>query len=128
VRAALVVALCACHAQHVETCADDLSGAWVGSDGRRWIVNDNLEVYPGFSDSPAPRVIDLVREGAGLSGTLQKRYEQRTEQCVAHLPVRVTACKDDALELVITEPAPPLSFAECTWPSLASHVERWRKE
>jgi len=102
----------------------------VGSDGRRWTVIDHgeLEVFPAFADAPVPRVLDLSRDGAGLAGTLQKRYEQRTEQCVAQLPVHVTACKDDTLELVLTEPAPPLAFGECTWPSNAPHVERWRKE
>ena len=112
----------------MQTCADDLSGAWVGSDGRRWTISEALEVYPAFTDTPAPRVIDLTRQGAGLTGTLQKRYEQHAEQCITHMPVTVTACKDDVLELVITEPAPPLSFGPCTWPSLAAHLERWRKE
>jgi hypothetical protein len=140
-RAALLVAICgaACGRAHVATCADDLGGAWTSNDGRRWMILDEratLEVFPIFTDTEAPdgvvaapRVIDLARAGAVLAGTLHRRYERRADACDARVPVHVTACADDRLELVVAEPSPPLQFAPCEWPSPApAAVLRWTRD
>ena len=89
----------------------------------------------------APRVIDFKRPVAAvatapgragttpLAGTLRRRYMRRAERCEAHLPVHVTHCAGDTLELVLADPSPPIEFSPCTW-SLPdpSRVERWRRE
>jgi hypothetical protein len=137
----LLLAVAACHhAAHVETCSDDLGGAWTGSDGRRWMIIDEkatLEVFPIFTDTAgapadviaAPRVIDLTRTGTLVAGTLHRRYERRADACDAHVPVHVTACKDDQLELVVAEPAAPVTFAPCTWPAPSpAAVARWHRD
>jgi hypothetical protein len=96
----------------------------------------------------APRVIDLARAAAGgatpvaistgadlprdpapLAGTLRRRYMRRAERCDAQVPVHVTRCAGDALELVLGDPSPPLGFSPCTWPGPGpSRVVRWRRE
>jgi hypothetical protein len=135
-----LVAIAACHrAPHVETCSDDLAGAWRGSDGQRWMVTDRpdpLEVFPIFTDTAAPegvvaapRMFDLTRTGTLIAGTVHRRYERRADACEAHAPVHVAACKDDELEIVLGEPAAPTGFAPCTWPPPSpARVERWRRE
>jgi hypothetical protein len=145
--AAVVLALAACsHRAEIASCDDDLRGVYV-ADGERWMVLDNgatLEAYPLFPDGGAPgelvvapRVIDLARPAdpspraanAGLVGTLHRRYMRRAERCDAQLPVHVTRCAGDALELVLADPAPPLGFAPCTWPGPGpSRIVRWRRE
>jgi hypothetical protein len=97
------------------------------------------EIAPRLALEIAPRVIDLARPSGGaaggsaasaqLDGTVRRRYLQRAARCDAQAPVRVTRCADDTLELVLTDPQPPLGFAPCTWPrAAASRVERWRRE
>jgi hypothetical protein len=95
-----------------------------------------LEAYPLFPDVAgpaeleiAPRVIDLERHAASLTGTVRRRFMRLAARCDAALPVHVTRCAGDAIELVLAEPAPPLGFAPCTWPGRApSHVVRWRRQ
>jgi hypothetical protein len=54
---------------------------------------------------------------------------QRAQRCDARVPVHVTRCAGDSLELVLADPAPPLGFAPCAWPGPGpSRVERWRRE
>jgi hypothetical protein len=141
-----LAALAACsHRAPIASCDDDLRGVYVDGD-ERWMVLDSratLEVYPLFPDgaSPqaelvvAPRVIDLARTPAGanaapaLAGTLRRRYMRRAERCDATLPVHVTRCSGNALELVLADPSPPLTFSPCTWPrSNAARVVRWQRE
>jgi hypothetical protein len=98
----------------------------------------------------APRVIDLERGDAPASpdatgaagstsppssaartitGTVRRRYLQRAAACEARVPVHVTRCAGDTIELVLADPAPPLGFAPCTWPAPApSRVVRWRRQ
>lgn len=113
---------------------------------------------PGASSAPAdvvvaPRVIDLQRapaaaihgstdpgaqrgaartppaEPAALTGTLRRRYMRRAEGCDAHVPVHVTRCAGDTIELVLADPAPPIAFSPCTWPGPGpSRLVRWRRE
>jgi hypothetical protein len=143
----------------IASCDDDLRGVYTGPEpGERWMVLDagpTLEIYALFPDSDvagdvvaAPRVIDLVRAPAdargpgapqasppasagddGLTGTLHRRYMRRADSCDAQLPVRVTRCSGDALELVLADPSPPLAFAPCAWAQPgASRVVRWRRD
>ncbi len=94
-----------------------------------------LEAYPLFDDAGsatelvvAPRVIDLTRAGSGASGNVKRRYMQRGDSCEARALVRLTSCKDDALELVLADVSPPLSLAPCKWPPpLPARVERWQQ-
>jgi hypothetical protein len=86
----------------------------------------------------APRVIDFERDrvGAGsqhgqvaLAGTLRQRTMRHAERCDAHVPVHVTRCTGDTLELVLADPLPPTSFSPCTWPRPGpSRVVRWRRQ
>ncbi len=127
------------------SCADDLRGVYAGGGGR-WMILDQpagLEAYPLFPDVPAapglevgPRVIGLARapDGSGITGKVRRRYMRGSQVCVAKVPVRVTACRGDALELVLADPAPPLTWPgaageACTWPRPGdSRVERWIRE
>ncbi|HEV7558046.1 MAG TPA: hypothetical protein VGO00_21410 [Kofleriaceae bacterium] len=130
---ALVVALCACRRDPVASCADELQGIWDGSD-RSWSILDDgtrIEIDPLFADAPdnaAPRVMDLERSGDGLSGTEHQLYSRRADHCDAKLPVRITSCRDNRIEIVLTEPAPPIAWSPCEWPrSAPSRVERWQR-
>jgi hypothetical protein len=85
----------------------------------------------------APRVIDLERapgasrtpEMHSLRGTVKRRYMRRAERCEAKLAVHVTRCAGDTLELVLSDPSPPIAFSPCTWPGPSpSRVVRWRRE
>jgi hypothetical protein len=138
--AAMVLVACD-HRPHVESCESDLHGVWIAPSETRWMLLDegpaSLEVYPLFADGDsgkleiiaAPRVIDLHREGTGLEGIVKRRYMHGADACEAHAAVHVTSCKADALEVVLADAPPPLTFAPCTWPPPApSRAERWRRE
>jgi hypothetical protein len=141
----LVVAMCcvACdHRAHVTSCQADLHGVWIAPGNARWMILDQgpdwLEVYPLFPDGDsarpeivvaAPRVIDLHPDGTGLAGTIAKRYMQRADSCEARVPVQVTSCADDTLEVALPDVHAPLSFAPCVWPPPSPrHVEHWHRE
>jgi hypothetical protein len=119
---------------------------------------DTLEAYPLFPDVDGPpeleigpRRIDLSRAPAAsaaapgepgrgaasppsvasatLAGTLHRRYMRRADLCDAQISVHVTRCAGDTLELVLADPAPPLSFSPCTWPGPgSSRLVRWQRE
>jgi hypothetical protein len=153
--AVLVIAACTRRAP-ITTCDDDLRGVYVtagtagAANDERWMLLDNgatLEAYPLFPDGAgpggppdleiAPRVIDLARPPESppgtspgpLTGTLRRRYLRRADRCEARVPVHVTRCAGDALELVLADPAPPLGFAPCTWPAPGpSRIVRWRRD
>lgn len=133
-RAAVVAAvvLTACsRSAPIDSCDDPLRGVWRGERGA-WMILDSgetLEAYPLFADAPAPRVIDLVREGNTLSGQLRRRYMQAGTSCTATLPVKVTACSSEALDIVLADPSPPIAFEPCTWPRAnPSRRERWLRD
>ena len=151
IRAAVLpglLAIAACHRRApLASCDDDLRGVYTtGRDGaERWMIladGDKLEAYPLFPDVDGPpgleihpRRIDLTRAAAGsaapaaLAGTVHRRYLRRAEICEAQVPVHVTRCAGDTLELVLTDPAPPLGFSPCQWPAPApSHLVRWQRE
>jgi hypothetical protein len=137
---ALVLAGCS-RATPIGSCDDDLHGVYAGErSDQRWMVRDHgqtLEAYPLFPDGAAgaaevgPRVLELERGSGprGIEGTLRRRYMQRAELCEARVPVHVTRCAGETLELVLGDPAPPLAFAPCAWPGPGpSRVVRWRRE
>ncbi len=147
---AAIVAIAACSrtAPLIGSCDDDLRGIYVAGS-ERWMVLDNgatLEAYPVFPDATpvapsaggdevvvAPRVIDLQRAGstpgAPPAGTLRRRYMLRAQSCEARVPVHVTRCAGDTLELVLADPSPPIGFSPCAWLGPApSRVVRWRRE
>lgn len=143
-----MLALAACHQRApLASCDDNLRGVYTsGPDGaERWMIlddRDKLEAYPLFPDVDGPhelevhpRRIDLTRTPAAsaasatLAGTVHRRYLRRADICEAQAPVHVTRCAGDTLELVLTDPAPPLGFAPCSWPGPApSHLVRWQRE
>ncbi len=142
-RAAIVAAvLCACDRQPaIHSCDDDLRGVWRTETGETWMILDGgtaLEIYPLFDDAApqgapgdvvrAPRVIDLARTPGGLTGQLHRRYMRRADACDAKLPARITEC-GETIDIVLADPAPPLSFTPCTWgrPN-ESRRERWRRD
>jgi hypothetical protein len=143
---AIALAAVACSRRApITACDQDLGGIWLDGS-RRWMVLDHpatpdhvstLEIFPTFPDADsgsahvdaAPRVVDLTRTGARLDGFVGRRYSQGIASCEARLPLHITRCTDDTLELVVTDPAPPISFAPCLWPPRApSHVEHWKRE
>ena len=130
------------------SCDDDLRGVYAAGGGR-WMILDGqgtLEAYPLFDDvtpqraaggpaaeleiEVAPRVIELHRTPGGVTGEVRRRYMRGSRACVAKLPVRVTACAGEALELVLADPAPPLAWdTPCRWPRPgSSRRERWIRE
>jgi len=140
VNAALLLALCACSSRSpITSCRDDLRGTYV-ADGKRWMLlesaRDTFEAYPLFDDGlpgpleVAPRVIDLDRDARGaLAGTVQRRFMRGPRVCDGELPVHVTACTNDTLEIVLADPQPPLAFDPCSWGRPPdTHVERWHRE
>ena len=128
----------------LDSCDDNLRGVYVAGPGdgaERWMILDNgdkLEAYPLFPDVDGPREleihprrIDLTRTAADptLAGTVHRRYLRRADICEAQVPVHVTRCAGDTLELVLTDPAPPLGFSPCQWPGPApSRLVRWQRE
>jgi hypothetical protein len=145
--AALAIAGAACDRRPpIASCDDDLRGVYDGGGGS-WMILDGpagLDAYPLFPDVPAapgleiaPRVIALTRTPAGITGNVRRRYMRGSQVCVAKVPVRVTACRGETLELVLADPEPPLAWPEepehadrtgaaCTWPRPGdSRVERW---
>ena len=158
---ALALAASACQGRApLASCADDLRGVYAveGAVGQRWMILDSgdaLEIYPLFPDaSPdlapglevAPRMLALRREPGKLLGDVRRRYMRGGRQCVGKAPVRITACAGDQIELVISDPEPPIEWPTdgpserptdgtaapkqpCSWPRLGgSRVERWRRE
>jgi hypothetical protein len=126
-------------AHHVASCDDDLAGVWHAPDGA-WLMLDNgvtLEAYPMQPDAPAagsdlvaaPRALDLERGEHTLTGTMRRRFMRRADACEARATTRVTACRDDMLEVVTTQIATPIGVAPCRWPpSQPAHVERWTRD
>jgi hypothetical protein len=127
------------------SCDDNLHGVYTAGPDQRWMLvdhRDSLEAYPLFPDVDGPRDlevhprrIDLTRDPAApaasatLAGTVHRRYLRRADICEAEVPVHVTRCAGDTLELVLADPAPPLGFAPCSWPGPApSHLVRWQRE
>lgn len=127
----------------IASCTDDLAGVYEAETTAtertptRWHLLDHrrtLEAYPGFDDTAgttgevAPRVLDLHRVGDELAGAVTRRYMAGARRCDAKAAVRVTACKDDRLELVLGDPVPPIAYEPCAWGQPApTRVERWRR-
>jgi hypothetical protein len=148
------------------SCDDDLRGVYVAG-GRRWMIldaRDTLEGYPLFDDvaptapppglEVAPRLLALSRTpgpGGAISGDVVRRYMSGPRVCLAKVPARITACAGDAIDIVLSDPAPPLAFDRadpakgrshdvrapgevtgarpCLWPRPgASRRERWVRE
>lgn len=134
-RALLLVAVAACDRRApISSCEDDLHGVWITPDDHRWMLLDNgatLEGYPLFDDSVpdgAPRVIDLHR-GERFTGEVKRRFMKGATQCDAHAPIRIAKCKEDRLQLVISDVPTPLSMTPCQWPQPAeARFEHWRRE
>jgi len=139
-------ALAACtacgRASSIASCDDDLRGVYV-IGGERWMILDNgrsLEAYPLFPDGAvtgdvvaAPRVIDFERaapaSNAPIRGTLHQRFMRRAERCDAEVRIQISRCAGDTLELVLSDPSPPLRFSPCEWPRPGtSRAVRWRRE
>ena len=75
-------------------------------------------------------MLRLSRTPGGVAGDVLRRYMRGARVCLAKVPVRLTACAGDALELVLSDPAPPLAWDKpCLWPRPgSSRVERWIRE
>lgn len=141
---AIALLLCSCDRRApITSCTDDLAGVYevettaTEQHPTRWHLLDHrrsLEAYPMFDDTAgttgevAPRAIDLRRAAAGLAGEVTRRYMQGSRRCDAKTPVRVTACSDDTLQLVLGDPQPPLTYDPCAWGQPApTRRERWRR-
>jgi hypothetical protein len=149
---AIAVVTCAACGRRGSTgsCDVDLRGVYV-ADSERWMILDNgptLEAYPLFPDGSirddivvAPRVIDLERGArsgdlrpgdvtpGAVRGTLHQRFMRRAERCDASVPVEVTRCASDRIELVLADPSPPIGFAPCAWAQPGpSRIVRWQRE
>jgi hypothetical protein len=137
VRAALLL-LAACGRPAITSCEQDIGGVYV-FEGARWILVDRgatLEAFPLFPDVPvvaetevAPRVIDLDRTPAGVAGHVKRRYMRGAKACIGKAPARVTACRSESIDIVLSDPVPPLEVAPCTFPRHdGNRRERWLRE
>jgi len=140
--AALAACLCVgcSHHESIASCDDDLGGVWRSESGERWMMLDNgatLEAYTLFEDTHprlaptgveiGPRVLDLTRDAK--AGELKRRYGESGAVCIAAAPVHVTSCAGDTLEMVLTEPTPPIAFRPCAWGRPEpSRRERWKRD
>lgn len=135
---ALLAAVAVCTACErrapIDSCAQNLHGVYATPAGARWMLLDNgrtLELFPLFDDTVpdgAPRVIDLAR-GDKLTGHVKRRFMQRATACEARAPVTVTACKANALQLVVGEVTSPVAYEPCSWGQpVPSRVEVWNRE
>jgi hypothetical protein len=122
-----------CHSP-VDSCAQDLGGEYADGD-RQWMVIDHsgsLEIYPLFHDIPqsefevAPRVIELKRDDR-IDGMVSRRYMKGSQSCVVQTPAHLTACHDDAIEIVMADPIAPLDFEKCSTVAGSSKREVWRR-
>ncbi len=133
--------LVACsHPAPPPSCDDDLAGVWRSEPGGRWMILDGsaLEIYPLFDDThpagapPAielgPRTIDLTRTSKAADGEVRRRYMRAGEVCIAKTPAHLVACRGDSLEIVISDPPPPIGFGPCRWGGPEpSRRERWHR-
>ena len=121
----------------ITSCDQDLSGIYDVA-GKRWMLAEqrgSFEGYPlfddsgrGSSDEVAPRWIELARQPNGIAGLVRRRYMRGASSCEAKVLLRITSCADDALEVVVADPAPPLAFEPCRFGRLdSSRRERWRR-
>lgn len=79
--------------------------------------------------SPGSGASGLPVRQAPVTGTLRRRYMRGAARCDAHVPVHITRCAGDTLELVLSDPSPPLDYTPCTWSRLGpSRLVRWRRE
>jgi hypothetical protein len=54
---------------------------------------------------------------------------RRAERCDATVPVEVTRCAGDTVELVLADPSPPIAFSPCAWARPGpSRIVRWRRQ
>jgi hypothetical protein len=139
VRAVAFAGLLACNHAPIQSCDEDLHGVYRAGSAA-WMLLDNgttLEAYPLFDDfhagsdaTAAPRAVDLRRSGPGavLTGETTRRYDKGPAHCRMRTPAHVTACKDDTLELVVSDPVAPRTFDGCVASGADSHVERWVRE
>jgi hypothetical protein len=131
----VVAALCGCDRRPaVTSCDDDLRGVWIADGGARWSLLDHgatVELFPLFDDAVpggAPRVIDLERKDK-LAGSVERRFMQRGDECVAKAPIRIAKCKASTLQVIVQDPQPPIGFSPCAWGKPAeSRVEHWHRE
>jgi hypothetical protein len=90
-----------------------------------------LEAYPMFDDGVpegAPRVIDVSRADK-LAGSIKRRYMRGPDACEAQAPIRFAKCKDNALQVVLTDVIAPLEYVPCAWSRPApSRVEWWKRD
>lgn len=136
-RAALLL-LAACGRPAITSCEQDIGGIYL-HEGARWILVDRgatLEAFPLFPDVPAvadtevaPRVIDLDRTTAGVAGHVKRRYMRGAKACTGKVPVRVTECRTESIDIVLGDPVPPLEVEPCTFPRHdRTRRERWLRE
>lgn len=135
-RAALVLLASCGGAEPVTSCASNLAGAWRSESNERWMILDlgkALEAYPLFDDTKlpgvtyeiGPRVIDLARE----QGDVKRRFGSAGTTCIAKAPAHLVRCEGETLELVLADPAPPITFDPCGFGRpVPSHRERWTRD
>jgi hypothetical protein len=126
-----LVAVLGCRSQ-IDSCAQNVDGEYADGD-RHWMIIDQspaIKIYPLFPDVPrselevAPRFIELTR-GDRIDGFVNRRYMKGSQQCVVQAPAHLTACHDDVLEIVVSDPGPPTDFEKCTSIAGTSKREVW---
>jgi hypothetical protein len=64
-----------------------------------------------------------------MHGVLHQRFMRRAERCDAQVPIEVTRCAGETLELVLADPVPPIGFTPCAWGQRGpSRIVRWQRE
>jgi hypothetical protein len=81
---------------------------------------------PALELEAAPRVLDLTRAGAVVTGTVHRRFQHRGAACDQGLPVRVSACAGATLTIELPEPPAPTAVEPCTFPpTTAPAAQQW---
>ncbi len=110
-------------------CGGSLAGVWRGPSGR-WQALEargRIELYP-IDREPAlalppdvvsaPAAIDLTRGGAGLTGTLTRRFERGAQFCRVTTPIEAVTCGGGTVTLLVHPPTAPADWTTCSAPIL----------
>jgi hypothetical protein len=132
---------CRAEKPELQACADSLAGTWRAGNND-WAVVDrgqSIDAFPQFDDSRAaeadptlevaPRFIELRRADEKIVGQVIRRYMRGSDACNATAMVHVLACHGTTLELTLSDPTVPVSFAPCTYSARMnpSRKETWRR-
>jgi hypothetical protein len=128
-----IVAIGCENAPELSSCRESISGVWRAADGKRWAVMDlgaRPEIYPMFADGAlppgaapdivaSPRVIDLERAGALVTGTIRRRFMRGKRSCTIEASIPAIACSGRTITIELPSELPaPTAFEPCAYPPI----------